>query len=767
MTDRGNSRSLVRLRPRNRTIYVSRNRTVLSTGLDGFVHGAPHTGLFVDDTRMLSRYRYRAGGQDLEHVVHSAVEQHSWLGYYVAPPLPPSGAESPGEPPQHVVEVRISRTVGDGFHEDVDLTNFTQSRVAFALELEVDADFSGLLEQGEARKQEGVLTSAWREAEGGAWELVFDYRAENDYEHQGERGTARIHRSLVLRFEAASSPPSYRDGEIVFSVELEPHGTWHACVKAIAHVESETLAPLYGCRAFAGAQSERDVARGTFFHYASRFSAPAEETLTGVVIGALEQAKRDLAAMRLYDLDRGERAWTMAAGLPLYVSLFGRDMLTTAWQAALVSPDMLKGTLAELARWRGREVSDWRNEQPGKALHQARGGPVPKLNMSPWGRHYGSITASAFYPVTVSELWHWTGDRALVGPLIEPALEALRWLDTYGDADRDGFYEYETRSEKPQKNQAWKDSDEAIVHADGSQASPPTATCETQGFVYLAKLHMSELLFWFGRRDEAKRLYHEAQELKKRFNDAFWMEDEGFFAMGLDPKKGLIRSIGSNPIHCIATAIVDDALVERAVTRLFSADMFSGWGIRTLSSAHPAYNPYAYQRGSVWPVEQGTFALGLLRYELREHMEMLCRAHFEAAALFDHFRLPECFGGQPRDAAHPFPSLYPQANWPQAWSSSGLVCMLQAMLGIYPYAPLDLLLLDPKLPKWLPEITVENLHVGRAVASIRFWRTEKGETDFEVKDKRGRLHVLRQPSPWSLTTTPAERLKDALTSLAK
>jgi glycogen debranching enzyme len=303
------------------------------------------------------------------------------------------------------------------------------------------------------------------------------------------------------------------------------------------------------------------------------------------------------------------------------------------------------------------------------------------------------------------------------------------------------------------------------VDEDGAQVDPPIATCEEQGFVYLAKLHMGELLWWLDRKDEARRLSADAGELKRRFNEAFWMDEDGFFALGLDATKRPIRSITSNPGHCIATAIVDQDRVLRTAGRLFADDLFTGWGIRTLSSRHPAYNPYSYHRGTVWPVEQGTFALGLYRYGLHRHVELLCRAQFEAAALFDFHRLPECFTGHTRDTEHPFPAIYPGANSPQAWSSSAVFNLLQALLGLYPYAPLRLLFVDPHLPEWLPEITLDNLHVGDAVVRIRFFRERDGSSDYRVVEQRGSLHVIRQPSPWSLTAGPVERLVDLLGSL--
>jgi len=426
---------------------------------------------------------------------------------------------------------------------------------------------------------------------------------------------------------------------------------------------------------------------------------------------------------------------------------------------------MMQGTLTELAKWQGTEDNAWRDEQPGKMLHEAHTGPLAKLQFNPRDRYYGAITTSAFYPVVVSELWHWTGAKEIVGPLIEPALEAISWSDKYADLRGDGFHYYLSRSAQGNRHQGWKDSGDAIVYDDGSQVDPPIATCEEQGFIYAAKLQFAEVLWWFERKDEAKRLYHEAEELKKRFNESFWMEDQKCFALGLDSNGEQIRSITSNPGHCIATGIADSDLVAAAAERLLQPDMFSGWGIRTLSSENPAYNPYSYHRGSIWPVEHGSFAMGFMRYGLIDHLHRMSRALFEAARLFEFYRLPEVFAGHSRDEEHPFPAIYPKANWPQAWSSSAMFVMLQAILGIYPFAPLRLLIVDPHLPAWLPEITLTNLRVGDASANLHFFRTEDGSSDYRVLDKRGTLHIFRQPSPWSQTAGVPERLKDMLTSL--
>ncbi len=741
--------------------HVGQGGSVLTTGLDGFVTAEEH-GFFVWETRLVSRYRWLVDGLPPLEVAVSNVAQHSSLGYYlVHHPEPERGGD--GMPratiAQQAVELRLSRSVGGGLHEDVDLTNFTRTARRLRLELEIDADFADLDEVDGERRQRGRIERRWHLA--GA--LLFRYRAEHRYRHQRDRGIAQLERGLTVRVRNAASCPAYAGGRLAFDVELPAGGSWHACVELVAHAEGVTLAPVYGCRAFGPPATALDERREAFLTGATCFAVSGTAGLAPVAIGAIERAKHDLAALRLHHLDDGETAWTVAAGLPGYLALFGRDTLTTARESALLGDGIMRGTLAELARWQGTKTDDWRDEQPGRMLHQAHASPLAVLCFKPTARYYGSITTSAYYPVVVAELWHWTGDADLVRPFVDPALRALRWLDAY--ALRDGFYWYETRSEQGLRNQGWKDSGDAIVHADGRIAETPIATCEAQASVYVAKRHLSELLWWLGDHDQAYRLHEEANCLKARFNRTFWLEGDGFIAMGLDGRGQPIRSVGSDPGHCLAAGIVEDARAPAVADRLLADDLFTGWGIRTLSAAHPAYNPHSYHRGSVWPVEHGAFAIAFARYGLHDHLERIVRAQLEAASLFEFTRLPELFSGHARDQDHPFPAPYPWANSPQAWSAAAVVCMMQAILGLFPYAPLNALLLDPHLPPWLPEIALHGLRIGRATASIGFSRQSDGTTDYHLLAADGPLHVIRQPSPWSLTATYAERVRDLLASL--
>lgn len=740
----------------------------MATSPDGFVFKNKEHGLWVYQSRMLSRYRWLVNGKPPVMAANSNLQQHSWLGYYIASP---ANAKDTGldetDPAQQSIELRLSRQAGPGLHEDIDVTNFSRFSTSIHLELEVQSDFADPQEANGRRRQKGRLRMHWSSLGERDAELTFDYRAEHDYDHQGNRGTAHLHRGIRLLLNCAGSRPQYSGRKIRFRLHLDPHESWHACLKWMPQIEGAEKKIETGCH-FSG-PSEWNRKGTKFLEESTVFTSPESATLTGVVVGALEQSRHDLAALRLHDLDQhnGQRnqGWTLAAGLPVYVGLYGRDALAASWQALMLSPEMTVGAATELAKSQGTKVNDWRDEQPGKIVHELHTNPLSVLKFDPHGRYYGGVTGAIYFGVVVAGLWHWTGDKELVRPLVQTALKGLQWADRYGDIDGDGFYEYLTRSEQGEKNQGWKDSGDAIVYEDGTQVRDPLGTCEMQAFVYASKLHLSEVLWWLGEIDLARKLFHQAEELKKRFNDAFWMEDENYIALGLDAQKRQIRSVASDPGHCLASGIVEKALVEKVGQRLLQDDLFSGWGVRTLSARHPAFNPYAYHRGTIWPVENAAFSLAFARNGQHKLMHTLCAAQFEAAALFDYYRLPEVFAGHQRDQQHPFPAMYPKANWPQAWSASAPFTLLQALLGIYPYAPLKTLLMDPHLPEWLPEISLHNMRIGSSSVSIRFFRKPKGDTDYEILEHRGKLHIVRQPSPWSLTADWGERVRDAIESL--
>jgi len=296
-----------------------------------------------------------------------------------------------------------------------------------------------------------------------------------------------------------------------------------------------------------------------------------------------------------------------------------------------------------------------------------------------------------------------------------------------------------------------------VVYDDGTPVQAPTATCELQGYWFAAQQLMAALSWMRGDTADARSWLATAADLKQRFNRDWWVDEERFFALAMDPDKRLVAAVTSNVGHCVASGIIDADHLPSVVGRLFAPDMFSGWGIRTLSSSHAFYDPLSYHRGSVWPVEQATILFGLRRFGFDARAHDLATALFELAQLYADYRIPECVGGyaRSRDAT---PGAYPRANTPQLWNASAFPLIVQSLIGLLPLAPYHLLIVDPSLPEWLPDITVRHLRVGDATITLRCWRRSDGTSDFEVLDKRGTLRVIRQPPPESLTASVWDRL---------
>ena len=760
---------LIKIRPRRGTLQLSRGRTSLVTTEDGEIHrDCSMEGLYIYDTRVLSRYAWMVNRNRPRLSCSSNVDQSTSLAYLIQVPESRSGTPSDeGNPLQQTLELRIERSVGEGMHEDVYLTNYTQAAQSAVLDLEFTIDFLARDEVEHGRKQQGELTFQKRQPQARVWELISRYHARHHFEHQGNTGVATLDRGMCLRIENSDSVPDLHIDRVSFQVSLAAHQEWHFCLSWLAYVDGRQLPLWTDCLNVAGNDLEKR--KSSFLSRATSFSFPNSNDLTPTVKEVLTRSTLDLEALRLHDLEVEDGNGTigngipLAAGIPTYQEVFGRDMEASSWQAALLSPVFLHGALEVLNRRSATERNDWRDAQPGRVVHEIHTDPVSALNYRPKSMYFGGVSSSLLFPIAVVALWHWTGDLNLIRRYTNTAIRAIEWADKYS-LDSTGFYRYQSRSEQGIKNQGWKDSDDAIVYPDGTQVDAPIGTCEMQAFAYAAKLALSEVMFRLGEMTTALSLYRDAEGLRVRFNEKFWMEDEGYFGLAIDPHGDLVRSIAADPGHCLLSGIVDESRVKRVASRMMREDLFSGWGIRTLSAEHPAYNPFSYHRGSVWPVTAAAFVMAFSRYGLHGEMNQLAKAMFEAAALFEHHRLPEVFGGHPRSRSMPFPGLYTSADFPQAWSASSLFLILQAMLGVSPYAPARLLFLDPHLPEWLPEITVGELHVGKAVATIRFWRTKEGTTDYEVKELRGSLHVIRQPSPWSLTSGWAERIDDAISS---
>ena len=447
----------------------------------------------------------------------------------------------------------------------------------------------------------------------------------------------------------------------------------------------------------------------------------------------------------LADLPLGEEPGPSApmAGLPIYQQIFGRDTLTVSWQAMLAGPTMLRDSLRLNAAHVGRRIDDWRDEEPGKLLHQARHGPLSLLDIDPFREYFGDFATGPDFLVFLGQYLAWTGDRDTVGQLLPTARRVVEWLKRYGDLDRDGFLEYDTRSSAGVKNQGWKDSDTAIVDEHGNVVPNPIAPSELQGYLYAALRH-GALAFVAGDRAFAaglvRRAAAPAASVPPGLLDA---RRAGATPWRSGPTRG--RSARSTPTMgtCSRPESSPYGTLPRSPAAV-APDMFSGWGIRTLSADHAAYNPFSYHRGSVWPVGAGTTAIGLARYGRWPELHRLAEATFAAAALFEGHRLPEVISGLPRDETHPHPGVYPNACSPQAWSASAIVALVQALLCLRPAAPLRTIVVDPHLPDWLPDLELYGVQVGGATFDLTVRRHRRGHVS--VRTRGDRITVLRQPT---------------------
>ena len=402
------------------------------------------------------------------------------------------------------------------------------------------------------------------------------------------------------------------------------------------------------------------------------------------------------------------------------------------------------GALHELAQYQAQAMDDWRDAEPGKIPHEIRYGELAHFKRIPHTPYYGTADATALFLIVLHEAWKWLGNIDLLKQYRDVMLKCLDWIDKCGDLDGDGFQEYKSRSSEGYENMCWKDSGEAIVYPDGSQVKQPKAVCELQGYVYDAWTRTAEVFTALGEPEQAAKLKKKAQILKDKFAEHFWCEDIGFFALALDPSKQPVKTIASNAGHCLWSGIAKPEHAKRVVARFFEPDLYSGWGIRTLSSKNPAFNPHSYHLGSIWPHDNGLIALGFKRYGFHEEAARVARDISEAASFFVGHRLPELYAGIER-IPDGFPVQYLQANVPQAWAAGSIFHLLQAILGLQADAPNHKLYVDPQLPKWLPDVTLTNLTVGDAVLNIKFWK-EGAASRWDAKVVSGSLAVEQRDS---------------------
>jgi glycogen debranching enzyme len=705
-------------------LTISQDRTFMVTDERGEIDPQSEQGLFAGDTRFVSFYKLYVNEEPWELLTSSTVSYYAARLHFANPLI----ATEDGDIRARDLSLAVTRTIGDGVHEDLDLTNYGPLAVRFQLQIGLLSDFADLFEVKQHRfVRRGHMSTRWSHARR---ELVTDYTNRD------------FHRQLIYRLLSSGSRPEYANGRVVFTVELVPGASWHTCAHYVLVEGDRARKPMYTCNAVRGGETGMDQLQAEWRSMATQLTSSNED-----VYRAYRQSVEDIGALRLYDEDLARDVWIPAAGVPWFVSIFGRDSTIVSLQNMLVHPALAKGTLAKLAALQATERDDWRDAEPGKMPHELRSGELAHFKRIPHTPYYGTADATILYLITLHEAWKWLGDMGLLHRYRDVAIRCLEWIDNYGDLDHDGFQEYQTRSALGYENVGWKDAGDAIVYPDGTQVKQPKALCELQGYVFDAKMRMAEVFTALGEPSRAERLLAEAMQMRERFEAAFWCEEIDSYALGLDPDKRPIATVASNAGHCLWSGIARPDHAERVVKRFLEEDMWSGWGVRTISAKNPAYNPFSYQLGSVWPHDNGIIALGFKRYGHWVEANRIARDILEAASCHESYRLPELYAGLPRRASS-FPVQYVGANIPQAWAAGSVFQLLQATLGLRADAPAGRLYVHPTLPRWLGDIVLSNLQVGQARVTIRFWRV--GDTsNWAVLDRDGTIDVMEQPwTPW-------------------
>ena len=674
-------------------LAIHQGFTVFIAEPDGSVTWPTDKGLYFNDTRVVSAYAVYANGEPWD-LLNSGAPTYFACRIYLTNRAFFSEA---GEIAARTLSFVLGRAIEGGLHEAHAVTNHGRAPVVFNHEVSIRSDFADVFEVKSKRiVRRGRITSTWSEAAG---TLEIGYT------------NGPFRRGLRLAANG-DSPAVYANGRLSFAIHLQPGETWRASLRYDLVDGDTVLAAPDACVLDASSAQAQEL-------QAWRDEALRVTSSVRNIQRLFDQAVEDMAALRL-PIQLGDTIATVpAAGLPWFVALFGRDTLIASLQCMILTPAFARGTLEVLAAWQATERDDFRDAEPGKILHELRRGELAALKLIPHTPYYGTADATPLFPIVLHAVWKATGDTGLLTQHLAAAEACLDWIDTYGDRDGDGFQEYGTRSGQGYENVGWKDSGEAVVDTDGSLVRGPKALCELQGYVYAAWRGMAEAFTALGDPTRAAILTAKADALYTRFNDAFWNEAEGFYAYCLDGAKRPILTVASNPGHLLWCGIVPPERAARVVARLMRPDMWSGWGIRTLSSLNPSYNPYSYQNGSVWPHDNSLIALGCARYGFAAEAAAIAENINRAAGFFAQRQLPELYSGLQRDEGN-FPVQYLGANVPQAWAAGSVFALLQAMLGLEFDAPNGRLRVAPNLPAWLPDLTLYGLRVGTHTIDIAF-----------------------------------------------
>ncbi len=639
--------------------------------------GGTH-GLFVRDTRVLSRWQLYVDGYPVEPL--TVVSEEPFSCRFLGRCTPRTG---------HVDATLVSevrRYVGQGMREDITLRNHGPEAAGVEVLLQVDADFADLFEVKDRRAAGRRVVG--RRVVGS--DIVF--WIENSPDQRGVR---------------ISAPGAQINADgIAFRVVVPAHGSWTTTVEVLPSVSGQELAASF--------PTDRPVETAAPARRMRGWTAAAPVIDVGHpgLASALAISRRDLGALRIVDADHPDDD-VVAAGAPWFMALFGRDSLLTSAMLLPYMPELALGTLRTLARLQGRREDAMTEEQPGKILHEVRLGADLSLALGGDSVYYGSIDSTPLFVMLVGQALRWGVPVEQLRELVPAVDRALRWIEVYGDRDGDGFVEYQRSTDRGLLNQGWKDSSDAIAFADGRAARTPIALAEVQGYVYAAYLARADLAEALGADGTTWR--DRAADLKKRFHEAFWMPSTGCYALALDGDKHQVDVVASNVGHCLWTGIVDDAVAERVVEHLLSPDMFTGFGLRTLSARAAAYNPVSYHNGSVWPHDTVLGASGIARYGFGDEAERVLAGLLDAADAFGG-RLPELFCGFGREEI-PVPVPYPTSCSPQAWAAGVPFELLRVAVGLEADVPRGLLSAVPAMGL-SGEVRIDGIRLGNRTVSL-------------------------------------------------
>lgn len=662
------------------------------------------SGLYDHDTRFLSKFKLRLNCCNPVILGSRNIDHYSSTHYLTNLTCDNLSKNS--------LTIKRTRFVGRGLHEDIDVTNHLNREIEFVLVMELDSDFADIFEVKQQKLRKRKVNRQVLQKENS---LEFSYKK------------PKFIRKTLIKFSSFGSKPKLTTNQAVFNIKIAPKKTWHTCIDVSPSLTDIYKKPLYRCKAFGIYRPEIDKEVGQYLK-----RAPYLESNNHLFERAFGRAKRDLAALAMRVASKNGSVLVTAAGIPWFVTLFGRDSIIAGLQSLILTPTFARGALLSLASRQGKEVNEFNHEQPGAIVHEVRFGELAIMREVPHALFYATIDATPLFLMLLGEYFNWTGDLKLIRSL-KPNIEAaLKWIDEYGDIDGDGYVEYKKESI------SWKDSYNSIVFNNGEVAQPPIAVSEVQAYVYAAKMAVADIYKHLGDEKRSLELKKQAMDLKRRFNEDFWLSGKQYYALALDGNKRKVDSIASNAGHLLYCGIVPQKRAKAVVGHLMHSSMFSGWGVRTLSTEAAAYNPVSYHNGSVWPHDNAIIAAGLKKYGFLKEANTIIEALIEATQYFEGNRLPELFCGYERNNFS-FPVDYPVSSSPQAWASSSISFFLLTLLGLEPKAHDGKLILRPSLLSNMNYLGIHGILIGSNVINIHV-KKEDGRIQTDLQIARGKLN---------------------------